>query len=214
MQKSTNYGIPADYKVQPLGPNDAAEDRSTCGTCGLSWDDGKVTSMTPAPSGRCPFESFHSQDDEEEDSLLPMSEFLTNHDITMRYKQVSSNPNRENQTKEDTAWDREASHWKCFFSRGLTGRTFVTHFSMGSGLKGEPEAGDVLDCIASDCRGLEQDATGAFRPFEQWASEYGYDPDSRAAERTYHIIIEQSARLVLFLGRDLYNVLLNDVEPL
>lgn len=32
---------------------------STCGTCLRSWDDSKPTSLTPAPSGRCPFEYFH-----------------------------------------------------------------------------------------------------------------------------------------------------------
>ena len=31
----------------------------TCNACGLSWDDGIITSMTPAPSARCPFEAFH-----------------------------------------------------------------------------------------------------------------------------------------------------------
>jgi hypothetical protein len=51
--------IPANYPVQPLGHDDAAERRTTCGTCSLSWDDAKVTSMTPTPSGRCPFEAFH-----------------------------------------------------------------------------------------------------------------------------------------------------------
>jgi hypothetical protein len=51
--------IPKDFPVQPLKPGDEAEDRATCGTCGLSWDDGEITSMTPAPSGRCPFEDFH-----------------------------------------------------------------------------------------------------------------------------------------------------------
>lgn len=46
--------IPADFPVQPLSEGDM-----TCGTCGLSWDDSISTSLTPAPSGRCPFESFH-----------------------------------------------------------------------------------------------------------------------------------------------------------
>jgi hypothetical protein len=32
---------------------------ATCGNCGLSWDDSIVTSLTPAPSARCPFEGFH-----------------------------------------------------------------------------------------------------------------------------------------------------------
>lgn len=51
--------IPADHPVQPLGPDDPAECRATCGHCGLSWDDGKVTSLTPTPAARCPFEWFH-----------------------------------------------------------------------------------------------------------------------------------------------------------
>lgn len=51
--------IPKSFPVQPLRAGQQAKDRATCGTCGRSWDDGKVTGMTPAPSGRCPFESFH-----------------------------------------------------------------------------------------------------------------------------------------------------------
>jgi hypothetical protein len=57
--------IPADWPVQPLGFKDAAEDKATCGACGLSWDDGKITSMTPVPGARCPFESFHITEEEE-----------------------------------------------------------------------------------------------------------------------------------------------------
>jgi hypothetical protein len=52
--------IPADFPVQPIDPDDpTAKDPATCGTCGRSWDDGKITSMTPAPGGRCPFEYYH-----------------------------------------------------------------------------------------------------------------------------------------------------------
>lgn len=31
---------------------------ATCGECGRSWDDSIPTGMTPAPSGRCPFEGM------------------------------------------------------------------------------------------------------------------------------------------------------------
>lgn len=31
--------IPEDFPVRPLGPDDAAKDRVTCGECGRSWDD-------------------------------------------------------------------------------------------------------------------------------------------------------------------------------
>ncbi len=60
--------IPSDYPVKPLKRGTkawkAAKEIATCGACGRSWDDGKVTSMTPTPSGRCPFEAYHSDDDE------------------------------------------------------------------------------------------------------------------------------------------------------
>lgn len=59
--KDMRNRIPHDYPVQPLADNATAKDRATCGTCGLSWDDGKVTGMTPAPAGRCPFEYFHKE---------------------------------------------------------------------------------------------------------------------------------------------------------
>jgi hypothetical protein len=54
--------IPKDYPVRPV----RLERKGTaeCYTCGLKWDDDKVTEMTPVPSGRCPFESFHVYDDD------------------------------------------------------------------------------------------------------------------------------------------------------
>jgi hypothetical protein len=57
--------IPKGFEVRPLKPGQKAVDKATCGHCGLSWDDDVVTSMTPAPSGRCPFEEFHIYEDEE-----------------------------------------------------------------------------------------------------------------------------------------------------
>lgn len=51
--------IPKDWEVQPLRDGDTCPGRTTCGTCGLSWDDNLITGLTPVPSGRCPFEPFH-----------------------------------------------------------------------------------------------------------------------------------------------------------
>ncbi len=56
--------IPADYEVQPLRPDEHPPGRTTCDTCGRAWDDDKVTGITPAPSGRCPFENWHEDDTE------------------------------------------------------------------------------------------------------------------------------------------------------
>jgi len=52
--------IPEDWPVQPIDEDDeTAADPMSCGTCGLTWDDAVITSMTPVPSARCPVESFH-----------------------------------------------------------------------------------------------------------------------------------------------------------
>jgi len=59
-----NYGIPASFPVKPLGPNDPAESRATCGHCGRSWDDTIITEWTPAPAARCPFEYYHVYEEE------------------------------------------------------------------------------------------------------------------------------------------------------
>lgn len=56
--------IPRDFPVRPLRRSTRRDGKTTCGTCGLSWDDDKVTSMTPTPSARCPFEAFHEPERE------------------------------------------------------------------------------------------------------------------------------------------------------
>ena len=38
---------------------------ATCGTCGLSWNDAAVSSLTPTPAGRCPFEYEHEEEEPE-----------------------------------------------------------------------------------------------------------------------------------------------------
>ena len=74
---------------------------------------------------------------------------------------------------------------------------------MGSGHNGEPpEAEDVLNCLVSDAQGLEN-----ARTFEEWCSEYGYDPDSRTAERIYKAVEKQVPDLKAFLGSDFQTVL-------
>jgi hypothetical protein len=50
--------------VRPLRSGQRAKDRATCGYCGLSWDDARITEMTPAPAARCPFEMFHVNDND------------------------------------------------------------------------------------------------------------------------------------------------------
>lgn len=59
-----------------------------------------------------------------------------------------------------------------------------------------PELLDVLYCLVSDASVLEHPT------FESWASEYGYDTDSRQAEDTYRACLELSLQLRALLGND------------
>lgn len=55
--------------VVELDPDDPRA--TVCGTCGRGWDDSISTSVTPTPSGRCPFEYEHEYKDEENLATKP-----------------------------------------------------------------------------------------------------------------------------------------------
>ena len=52
-----------DCPHEAVGEYCTCPDYRTDGICGRTWDDAIITSMTPAPSGRCPFEYFHDSED-------------------------------------------------------------------------------------------------------------------------------------------------------
>lgn len=59
-----------------------------------------------------------------------------------------------------------------------------------------PDLVDVLYCLIMDSEVLERSG------FEEWADEYGYDLDSRKAEQTYRLCVEQSLKLRALIGQD------------
>jgi hypothetical protein len=97
----------------------------------------------------------------------------------------------------------DGMHWAVTLRMGR--KQMTVPFSQGWAHTKPPTAADVLDCLASD-------ASGADESFEDWAANYGYDTDSRKAERTYNAVRKQTARLRQFLG-DKYEPLL-EVERL
>jgi hypothetical protein len=125
--------------------------------------------------------------------------FVNSRNITITSEYASTNPNMA-----DENW--QANHYKVTLHNKR--RQLTTYFSMGVGLTREPSAEDVIDSLASDAAGYEN-----ARSFEEWASEYGYDTDSRKAERTFNIIGRQVNHLKRFLGDD-YETLLWKVERL
>ena len=141
-----------------------------------------------------------------------LDRFIQNKNLTMRVERTNRNP-----YTDDTDW-HGARHFKCIIERhndhdlagGFGPRSqFVTFFSQGSAHTNDPTIADVLDCLASDSAGYEN-----ARSFEEWCGEYGYDTDSRRAERIYNTIAEQSKQLRHFLGDAAFQSLLFKIERL
>lgn len=134
--------------------------------------------------------------------LAPLSSFIEEHGITMTAKPVSNNPNMDS--------DQKMNHYKVILKTGELGVNYAelrTYFSMGLGLTGAPKVSDVLDSLASDAAGVEN-----ARNFEEWCGEYGYESDSRKAEKIYKTCQAQAAQLKQFLGDKAYDNLLWHTE--
>jgi hypothetical protein len=126
-------------------------------------------------------------------------EFIRKQHIRMDApKLVDRNPNMD----EDN-WARSANHFKVTFRKGQ--RQMTTYYSMGAALSREPTEEEVLSCLASD-------ATTPDDGFEEWAREFGYDPDSRKAERVYKACKRQTEKLRGFLGQPAFEELVYETE--
>lgn len=71
---------------------------------------------------------------------------------------------------------------------------------------------DIPD-TSSVLNSLKSDASYADQSFSDWCAEYGYDKDSRAAERTYNVCTDTLAKLRAWLGPQAFGELL-ECEPL
>lgn len=75
------------------------------------------------------------------------------------------------------------------------GASLAVPFGMGYGHTAEPTAAQVLDCLLSDASGIDNAAS-----FEEWADDYGENPDSRKTERLYRAATEQTDKVRAWLG--------------
>jgi hypothetical protein len=89
-----------------------------------------------------------------------------------------------------------SSHWRVTLR--YKRRQMTISYSMGPAHSSEPKTADVLGCLVSDANGY----IGG-RDFEDWCQEYGYDTDSRKAERTWNAVQKQTRQLERLLGPEL-----------
>ena len=124
------------------------------------------------------------------DERQSLDDFIAEHGITMTAKRL----------EEKDTYDRGVTMhaWRCTLNRSVMHNRYrmTVTFRMGEGHNEQPpKVADVLDCIASDTSSVEN-----ARDFGDWASEYGYDENSRTAERIYRQCRKQAERLRRFLG--------------
>jgi len=134
-----------------------------------------------------------------------MEQFIADEKLSMTLEPVPMNPASEGAEGDERRWADESFHYKIHIRKGR--KSFSTYYSIGSLNTEAPDLAEVLHSLASDMAGFEN-----ARDFEDWASEYGYDSDSRRAERTFRSIETQSNKLKTFLGEEAYKKLLWDIE--
>ena len=94
---------------------------------------------------------------------------------------------------EPSGWDQPSYDYRIQLKVGR--RRMELDFFTGIGWNREPTAADVLGCLVSDAAGVENT-----RNFDDWANEYGMDPDSRKAEAMYRKTVAQVEELRRLLG--------------
>jgi hypothetical protein len=131
--------------------------------------------------------------------MQTIHDFVHKHNVRMSCKKAASNPHMTG--------SHDMDHWRCTLTCGK--RRMSVTFSMGSGHHGKhPTAEEVLSTIAMDASSYENN-----HDFESWASEYGYDADSRSAHKTFNAVKKQAASLKKFAG-SAYEELLYETESL
>jgi len=131
---------------------------------------------------------------------MTLNEFAAKHGIAMTAKRIDARPSMED--------FKDADHWRVTLRMGKA--RLSTGYSMGRGHGGAaPDIAGVLDSLRLDA------SSGEFVTFEGFADEFGYDADSRKAERIYRACVRMHKRLEAFLGAVAYAELLSgEVEAL
>lgn len=119
--------------------------------------------------------------------MMPLDKFIADYGITARAERTD---------KLNPDWGGYHHAYMVTLRNSTNGKRMTVPFYQGIANTEPPTAADVLDCLASDMASYEN-TEGSF---EDWCEEFGFDTDSRKAERTYKAVERQSKRLEIFLG--------------
>lgn len=114
--------------------------------------------------------------------MKTIKQFIREHNIKFAYKAADSNP----------PMGDNMDHYRCRLR--IDDRKIIVKFSKGYGHHGKPPTlREVLACLADDSQ-----AKGY--TFHEFCDNYGYDPDSRTAHRTFKACVKLSEKLEYLLG--------------
>ena len=130
-------------------------------------------------------------------TMPTIANWLKKHPVRMTATQIEKRP--------DNLMADSTRHFLCRLYG--SGKSVRIYFSQGSANTKSPTVQEVLNCLASDSAGVEESG------FEDWCNEYGYDNDSRTAERIFKACQSYVAKLKIIAG-DGYESLLYETERL
>ena len=95
--------------------------------------------------------------------------------------------------RDEQGWEHHAYTLRVYYGD----RYMDTPWKQGLGITDDPDIESVLESLASDAAGYVN-----AQDFEDWASEYGYDTDSRKAFALYEEVGRQTDNLRGMLAED------------
>lgn len=107
------------------------------------------------------------------------------------------------QHEADAIWEECESGRKSRLGAKMGGGSYVKR-RKGAAIELDMEG--AIECALMDCDVLQH--TG----FEDWADNFGYDTDSREAERIYNLCRDQAIEMFAILGRDVIEALQAAIE--
>lgn len=99
--------------------------------------------------------------------------------------------NKENINNDE--WKKRAAPWTVTLKRGR--KQLSVPYYNGSSITEDPTAADVIYSLLVDSTAIDE-------TFENWCANFGYEPDSRKAEKIYNQCVKLGKKLVSFLGEE------------
>lgn len=97
-------------------------------------------------------------------------------------------------------WQKKANQYTVTLKYGR--RQMTIPFFMGIAHTNEPTLEDVMPCLVSDYFAAEN-----ARNFEDFANDFGYDTDSRKAEKIYKQCLKEAEKMKKLFGNDLDSII-------